>query len=457
MTVVNTEKATSKGAQLATFIKSHQGLIAESLPKHLDADRFTRLALTCLRKTPKLQQATPESFVGSLLTASALGLEPGVNDEAYLVPYDVKERGTGRVKYTECQLIIGYQGMAKMFWQHPMAKHLDARAVYAKDHFEFSYGTNARLDHRPVMTADRGEIVAYYAVAGLSNGAVEFTVLSPAEVIKLRGRDGTKGDIPDPQRWMERKTVLRQLLKLLPKATQLTYALQVDERGGRELYESNAARAISRGDGLNFVSVSEPTIDGDVVDEVTGEVLEERDADGQGGEDPAVPVPNGHSREAADQATVEANPSSRESSTAAAPPARPAPRGGNAGDVSPAAVDGEAAAGTSSPAAASAPIRQHQPEPEPEVSAPVYTPAPIRASQKPKLREQCIRLEIQANAAEKFMWFDMILGLDEPLQQVEQLNSAQAQTLIDTLTGFADHAALEAWGKNQQPLIDGEG
>ena len=55
------------------------------------------------------------------------------------------------------------------------------------------------------------------------------------------------------------------------------------------------------------------------------------------------------------------------------------------------------------------------------------------------------------------MWFDLILGLDEPLQQVEQLNSAQAQTLIDRLAGFTDHAALEAWGAQQQSLLDHHG
>jgi len=61
-------------------------------------------------------------------------------------------------------------------------------------------------------------------------------VLSPEEVKTLRsGNVGPSGRIPDPQRWMEKKTVLRQLFKLLPKSTQLVRALEVDERSGREL------------------------------------------------------------------------------------------------------------------------------------------------------------------------------------------------------------------------------
>src|SRR5258708_3628482 len=99
----------------------------------MNADRMARLALTVLRKTPKLANCTAESFAGSLLTAASLGLEPG-NGEAYLVPYG-----------KECQLIIGYQGFAKLFWQHPMAAHLDAQAVYANDDFDYAYGLDPFL------------------------------------------------------------------------------------------------------------------------------------------------------------------------------------------------------------------------------------------------------------------------------------------------------------------------
>ena len=53
----------------ASTIVANKQLIAEALPRGLDHDRFTRLALTTLRKTPKLQDCDPQSFVGSLLTA----------------------------------------------------------------------------------------------------------------------------------------------------------------------------------------------------------------------------------------------------------------------------------------------------------------------------------------------------------------------------------------------------
>lgn len=202
----------------STIVKNKQ-LIAEALPKHLDPERFMRLALTTLRKTPALQRCDPQSFVGALLTASALGLEPDVNGEAYLVPYK-----------NECTLIIGYQGLAKMFWQHPLAASLSAEYVCERDVFEYEKGTNPRIRHIPAL-GDRGPVIAYYASVGLKNGASWFDVFTPAQIAKLRG-SSRKGQIADPEHWMERKTALRQVLKLAPKSVQLASLDAYDERPG---------------------------------------------------------------------------------------------------------------------------------------------------------------------------------------------------------------------------------
>jgi recombination protein RecT len=210
---------------IATVIKQMAPEIQRALPRGMDGDRIARLALTAVRKDAKLAKCSPESFAGSLLTAAAMGLEPNVNGEAYLVPY----KG-------ECTLIIGYAGMAKLFWQSPLAKHLDAQAVRERDEFDYEYGLTPRLHHKPA-SGNRGQVVAYYAVAALTTGATRFVVLSPDEVKALRGgKIGTSGAIPDPQNWMERKTVLRQLFKTLPKTTHLNRALEVDERDGSELH-----------------------------------------------------------------------------------------------------------------------------------------------------------------------------------------------------------------------------
>lgn len=227
---------------IASFITTLQPEIARALPKHLDADRIARLALTVVRQTPGLARCKPESFAGALLTAAALGLEPGVSGEAYLVPYG-----------QECQFIPGYQGLTKLFYQHPAARHIDAQAVHERDHFDYAYGLDPFLTHKPAL-GDRGQVIAYYAVASLNSGAKAFVVLSPEEVKALRGgKVGPSGKIADPMRWMERKTALRQLLKTLPKSTNLNLALAADEVNGstlrnRQLAEAGIAGAIEAPD-----------------------------------------------------------------------------------------------------------------------------------------------------------------------------------------------------------------
>lgn len=233
------------------FITRLQPEIARALPKGMDADRIARLALTVVRQSDiearkagkpqnSLANCKPESFAGSLLTASALGLEPGVNGEAYLVPYN-----------GECTLIVGYQGYAKLFWQHPLARHLDAQAVRENDDFDFSYGLAQYLRHKPLRRGERGRITEYWAAAELSTGASAFVVLTAEEVKKLRGgKVGPSGQIKDPMSWMERKTALRQLFKLLPKSTTLIAALAVDEQKGSTLVEREIPQAITAGDGL---------------------------------------------------------------------------------------------------------------------------------------------------------------------------------------------------------------
>ena len=243
------ETHTPRPASVAQTITKYQGIIAEALPKHVDPDRFTRLALTTLRKNPALQRTNPESFVGSLLTASALGLEPDVLGECYLVPYK-----------QECTLIVGYQGLSKLFWMHPLAARLSSEYVCENDEFDYSKGTNPFIHHKPAL-GERGKVVAYYATVGLKNGAVWFDVFTPAQIKALRGTD-KGGSIRDPEHWMQRKTALKQVLKLAPKTTQLAAVQAVDEQVG----------SIQRAASVAQVEVPEPAPEG--VDPDTGEVLD---------------------------------------------------------------------------------------------------------------------------------------------------------------------------------------
>lgn len=222
---------------LGAFVEQIKGEMARALPKHLNADRMARIALTCLRTTRNLDKCTKESFGGALMTCAQLGLEPGAGGEAYLLPFRssylskkaTREAGHD-VDVYEVTLVIGYQGMIKLFWQSPLAKSIDAQAVYAGDDFDYAYGTEAFLRHKPAL-GERGQVIAYYAVATMTNGGSGFVVLSPNDVDRIRTRSKAKDDGPWQTDYdaMAKKTCIRQLFKLLPKSPELTRALIHDE------------------------------------------------------------------------------------------------------------------------------------------------------------------------------------------------------------------------------------
>ncbi|WP_327139372.1 recombinase RecT [Nocardia sp. NBC_01327] len=235
-------------------IQAVQGQLTLALPKHLDAQRIARLALTAVRKNRDLAMCSPESFAGALLTSSALGLEPDVNGECYLVPF--RDKGEW-----ECQLIVGYQGYSKLFYQSPTGAHLDAHTVYEGDDFDYEYGTASFLRHKPTR-GDRGDVIFYYATARLTTGSTHFVVLTPEEVKELRnGRVGPKGKIADPQRWMEKKTCIRQVLKPLPKSPLLGVAVTVDERDGRGLFRDRLIERQAQDDLGDVIDVPASDID----------------------------------------------------------------------------------------------------------------------------------------------------------------------------------------------------
>lgn len=250
------EQQNQKQVAVSRYIERLSPQIARALPKHMDGDRMTRLALTAVRKTPDLANCSDVSMAGAILTSAALGLEPNTpTGECYLVPY----KG-------EVTLIVGYAGLIKLFWQHPLASSIRAEAVYAEDAFDYSYGTGAFLRHKPALVRT-GKPIAFYAHASLTTGAEAFVVLTPEEVKALRGgKEGASGTIPDPQFWMSKKTCIRQLSKMLPKSTDLATAVEADEKGGTELYRVAAAERIDVPD-----DEDQHAIEGSV-DTTTGEV-----------------------------------------------------------------------------------------------------------------------------------------------------------------------------------------
>ena len=230
MTAAKTDKKSLISANQKTVVgllEQMKGEIARCLPKHLTPERMTRIAITELRKTPKLQECEPMSFIAAIMQASQLGLEPGIMGSCYLIPFYNKNTG----KY-ECTFMPGYRGFLDLARRSGQIVSLVARAVYENDEFTYEFGLKEDIKHKPNMN-NKGQLVAVYAVALLKDGGHQFDVMSRQEVEKIRNTSSKSKDngpwVTDFEE-MAKKTVLRRLFKWLPCSVEMQKAVSLDEQ-----------------------------------------------------------------------------------------------------------------------------------------------------------------------------------------------------------------------------------
>jgi recombination protein RecT len=177
--------------------------------------------------------------MGSLFVSAQLGLEP-VAGLAHLVPFKNNKFIDGKwVSVLECQFIIGYKGVAELFYRHEKSGLIDWGVVHEKDEISYEYGTNSYLKHKPAI-GERGKVVGYYGIFKLSNGFSKFLYMT-AEECMAHGRkhsktfDSRDNAFNSKSPWhtnpdaMCLKTVLLQVAKTAPMSTDLRRALDTDE------------------------------------------------------------------------------------------------------------------------------------------------------------------------------------------------------------------------------------
>jgi recombination protein RecT len=200
--------------------------IKTALPQKVTPDRMCRIAMTAITKNPKLAECTPASFMGALLTSAQLGLECNTPlGQAYLIPFNNKG-----VLETEFQL--GYQGTIDLCYRTKMYRTIQARIVYEGDDFDYSYGMDEKLIHRPrEKTTNPIYVYAYYELA---NGAKSFEVMSWSAVMgyakkySMAVQKGWTSPWQTNPEEMAKKTLLKKVLKYAPKAVEVAEAISQD-------------------------------------------------------------------------------------------------------------------------------------------------------------------------------------------------------------------------------------
>lgn len=210
--------------------ESFAAAVGKALPKHMTADRFCRIAITAMMKTPKLAQCTQESIFNCLLQLSQFGLEPDGRN-AHLIPFDVKSKG--EYVRTDCTLIIDFKGYVDLIMRTGLVANIHADVVCENDEFVYDRGqiTKHLIDFRK----PRGNAYAAYAVIRFKDGTEKCEVMPKEDILAIRNRSSgwyafTKGwakqspwnpEEPVIEKEMWKKTVFRRVTKWVQLSSEL--------------------------------------------------------------------------------------------------------------------------------------------------------------------------------------------------------------------------------------------
>lgn len=202
--------------------------IAKASPNGQKPDAIIQAAVFAISTNPALKECTVHTLIGAVLHSSILGLNPALN-QCYYIP-----RRNGQTGNTDCQFQIDYKGLIALAYRSGQVKGIYAEVVRHGDLFEYERGTTPRIKHIPNLE-NQGEMYAAYAVVEFAGGGKEFVLMGKAEIEKRRMASSNQNGSNPTGVWLKwaeemwKKTVLRNLLKVVPLATTQS-AMASDER-----------------------------------------------------------------------------------------------------------------------------------------------------------------------------------------------------------------------------------
>jgi len=185
----------------------------------ISPQEFMVKCVNAIKKSPELLKCNPESLFGSILYFAEIGL-PFNTPEGF--GYILPERQVGGK--IEAVPIIGYKGFIEIAYRNPKVKGIRVQAVYKNDSFDYAYGTDEYIKHKPFQGDERGQLTHVYAMAHMEGINPLFVVIDKRELDKVKaipnvyGQQGSKlvNDY-DVFNIMDAKVAVRLLLKTLPK------------------------------------------------------------------------------------------------------------------------------------------------------------------------------------------------------------------------------------------------
>ena len=190
---------------------------ARALPKHISPERFARVAITALTRTPKLAECTQASLMKCLLDLSAMGLEPD-GRRAHLIPYG-----------QECTLIIDYKGIVELVRRDPSVEDIQCITIRQND---FAEWVNGDMIHKIDPKTERGEVVCTYTRIKWKSGSVsigEPFSKADAEHAKKSSKTSSSGPWRDHYVEMWKKSNIKRDSKMWPLSPEIRDAIEKED------------------------------------------------------------------------------------------------------------------------------------------------------------------------------------------------------------------------------------
>lgn len=208
-------------ASFNAFMQKHKSQLELALPKHLNADRMVRLSLTAFSQNPALQRCDPKTIFGSIIVASQLGLEIGVNGQGYLVPYKDK-----------CTFVPGWKGLVDLANRGGRCT-VWTGAVYEGDEFDYMLGDSPYCKHKPCGEFEESKLTHVYAIGRVKDSEMPVIEVWPIKKVHAHFK---KTIVPALQsnhyskKHLEayaKKVALLQVLKYMPQSIEMSNAVDV--------------------------------------------------------------------------------------------------------------------------------------------------------------------------------------------------------------------------------------
>ena len=215
--------------------------------------KFLSGVISTVQKTPKLLDCDATTVINSFMTMAQLEFMPSdVSGEAYVLPYK-----------NVAQFQLGYQGLVTLFYRAGV-KSIVAEIVYKNDVFKY---VNGVIEHSPdIFSDDRGEAVGCYVIVETQGGGLISKVMTKKEIMNIGSKFSKSFNTSftpwkianDPQLWMWKKTVLKQVAKLVPKNETIFKAIAEDNKDSNISDRMEKAKEASKGLKMGSLVKTEP-------------------------------------------------------------------------------------------------------------------------------------------------------------------------------------------------------